>query len=403
MTDSIRLDPFSRLFALGFKPNHVNESRLPNGSQIQPTANKGHGSAMSAPKQQPENQVAGSKFEHWVVPNDQATIQSISALIYPLFSIDAKIAERCSIRMAGCTIEEWPILELASTSLNDGPDPASHFISERGQMDAATVQTLRLLDSVRLEREPDWFRSPSRREQLDQLVKSVIANPDERSNDERTRVIWCQHVDGKLHIELDKTVREIKFSGWSSQFSNGRSVCPPFLCQASGKSGYRLTADDEGDLTVPAALQTCASSGQELIQTKMSRCAVSDQWVEDSLLWTCPSSGDRIVESLASACEQCGQAFSPASNDGTLCHVCEKMSTKSGAFPEFVNQAVDSIPELASVKKWKWGSCEEYSVAIGHKLWSRFLVVWKHSINKPIRICQANRFGKTWRRIDVSE
>ena len=194
------------------------------------------------------------RFTHSVVHEDDASIQSVSELIYPLFSLEPESEGKVSIRMAGCSIEEVPIIGAEYT-----PDLAIRddvrkqiFVCDHGELEAEVIEALELQDVEERDSDPDWLKSPSRRDQLSLLASQVLEehsqflrpsnSGDNAENPEfQLRVVWAKRIDGKLLIESDSDSATIKFTGWAKTFTNGRAVCPPFLCTESGKSSYRIS------------------------------------------------------------------------------------------------------------------------------------------------------------------
>ena len=349
----------------------------------------------------------GGAFEHFTVPNDEISVKSVAELIYPLFSIDPPIADRCSLRMAGCTIEPRPILAIEYTpemAIRSAVKKRLYF-GETGELPDETSTSLELASAAPCESIPPWFKSAGYVDRLQQLVVDASESLGQNlgrleTGAQRLRVIWCKQVEGKLQIELGTDTRLIKFAGWAKQFTNGHEICPPFFCPESGKSSYRITADDEGTLTVPAALATCQVSGRRLLETRVSRCSVSDQWVDDRLLWTCPSSGCRLIESMACPCTQCKSLAAPQSTSNGKCLVCASLIRTAKDTP--VISELCARYELARrAIRWKTATCDDYAVATCRVGWSCYLFTVAMETMELVQVGKANLFGRQWQSIPI--
>lgn len=348
---------------------------------------------MSNAQQNSDDNTRGSglaALPHAIINDEHLTIQSISEVIYPLFDIEGG-----TLKMAGCSIEESPILRI-DTSLSATP----LFFAETGTLDCDLAKSLKLDCATAIENEPEWLKSPNKRDQLDTLLSAARSFVvEENIEPRRLSVVWCKHVDGKLAIEIGNETRFVKFSGWLQRLVDGLEKCPPYFCELTGKSSYSISTDDDGTISVAAAIGTCDISGKRLVETKMGTCSATGRLVDLEKLWACPITHELLLEEEAVRCNSCNQKVSPAAVAKGRCQVCRQVVAADESDPA-VDLVISKHDRLKYVRNFKTASCLGFTVVVCRLKMTRYLFVIDNDRNDIVECRKSSLFGLSWNSIN---
>ena len=215
-------------------------------------------------------------------------------------------------------------------------------------------------------------------------------------------VVWCKRAVGRLSVEIGDESATIPFSGWARELAVGRTVPPPFRCPRTGRESYRITAAEEGQLTVPEAIKQCAASGRRVIETELETCAASGRQYLPEYLQPCEATGKLVAKQRLVRCGGCGQRVSPKAMNGDRCESCDRLGDRPATTAE-VDQLWQRFPGLKKWRSWQHASSSSSELWRGYAWLKSILVRLDRETQRPSFVALANRMGKQVQEIDPSE
>lgn len=335
---------------------------------------------------------ADVEFQH-AVPREQ--YNRVSALTEHLFQ--PYTVEGGSIRLAGCSLEDQPILRFAyEKPLGEASteDAELRFVTPDGEP-VPDEMVAWIADSVPISGKPPAL-SAATVERWKALGTQWADSPDRGTGKLLTAtVIWCKYAQGKLSFEFGSTSSELPFHGWSRDFATGAVIPPPFRCPITKKESYHVVLSDDGKVTVPAALAHCSESGQRVVDDSLETCPVSGRRALPEFFVDCPVTSERVLRSALARCTACRQLVSPNAIEDGRCEVCRSLQTVPADDPRVV-AACQQFPKLSATKHWRIGESGAATVMIARQLLRKTLLVFAKSDGELLHHAVAPRWSNHW-------
>lgn len=308
--------------------------------------------------------------------------------------LDAYTVEGGRAHLAGCTLDEVPVVRLTWATSKQEPERAYVIFGQAnpdGRMvDAELFDKLQLGDVVPAERPVSV--SPN---EVDRLVEAATrcagrAADDGRGEPDSVAVIWCKYARVKIQLAIGLATAEVSLAGWA------RTLEPqPYTCPITNTESFSVAATSDGRIVPADQLEICQQSGRKVPRCELTRCTATGKLVAQDLTTRCPVSGEAVLESAMVACPTCRQQVSPRALSGTHCAACSRTSTVKKTDPRMI-KILARYPGLAN---WNWLRLAEtddvFIVIAAGLLDQRLLVVDKQTLDVR-RFARGTRLSPTW-------
>ncbi len=308
--------------------------------------------------------------------------------------LDAYTVEGGRAHLAGCTLDEVPVVRL--TWATSGHDPEHTYVifgqaNSGGRMvDAELFEKLQLDDVVPAERPVSV--SPGEVDRLVEAATRCAGGPaaENRGEPDAVAIIWCKYARVKVQLSIGVATADVTFAGWA------RTLEPqPFVCPITDTKSFTVAATSDGRIVPADQLEVCQQSGRQVPRCELVRCAATGKLVAQDLTARCPVSGEIVLESEMAVCPTCRQKVNPRALSGNRCAACSRTSTVKASDPRMV-KILARYPGLAN---WNWlrlaESDEVFIVIAAGLLDQRLLVVDKQTLNVQ-RFARGTRLSPTW-------
>ena len=212
-------------------------------------------------------------------------------------------------------------------------------------------------------------------------------------------VIAVKWAAGKLEFVIDDATASVDFEDWAVGFRDEWRTPPPFVCPATGLSGYELERTDDGEITVPDAIETCTISGRRLLKTHIGVSAVSGKRAAYDLLVRCPVSKEWLLDEELVTCTMCHQRVSPLVVVRGRCRACRTLE-RVPADEHRVVMITEEWSFWRRDRRWLLSETDAAYIAVCRRLWEDWLLV----LDKPSltlrRIARRRRFSRKWLDVD---
>ena len=261
------------------------------------------------------------------------------------------------MQLGGCQLEDRPIVKYMYRLENEGGDDSLVYRlvhPHGGPVEAELIEALELHDIEPYPTQQRMLNGDQRALLLEEGAQqsSEIESGSQTASLAGVTVVWCKYAIGKLTFFIGESEAEISYEGWARLLAEGRQQPPPFKCDESSLESYQLAATDEGEITTPEAIATCAGSGKRGLAVKMEPSELSGKLALPDALVRCPVSDQRVLESELVTCPMCGQAVAPNALRGQRCKACRKLETVSKDDPRMA-RALGQYPGLDHWRRWK--------------------------------------------------
>lgn len=308
--------------------------------------------------------------------------------------LDAYQVEGGTAHLAGCTLDEVPVVRLTWEPADEPPQNVYVIFGQaniNGKIaDAELMQTLQLDDVA--DAECPVSVSPK---EVDRLVRAATAcashsNSAKRDAPDAASVIWCKYARVNIQFSIGAATAHTSFAGWA------RTLEPqPYSCPITETKSFAVAATSDGRIVPAEELESCQQSSRRLPRCELVRCAATEKMVARDLTVRCPASGKVVLESALVECPTCRQRVGPGAMSGRRCAACSRTSTVQKNDPRIV-RIFARYPQLAN---WNWLRMSEsdavYIVIAAGLLERRLLVVDKESLD-TLRHARGNRLSSAW-------
>jgi hypothetical protein len=308
--------------------------------------------------------------------------------------LDAYQVEGGGAHLAGCTLDEIPVVRLTWATAEQELEGAYVIFgqanSDGRMVDAELFEKLHLADVVPAERPVSV--SPS---EVDRLVEAAIrcaggSVDDKRGEPDSIAVIWCKYARVKVQLSIGNATADVTFAGWA------RTLEPqPYACPITETKSFSVAATTDGRIVPADQLEVCQQSGRKVPRCELVQCAATGKLVAQDLTARCPVSGKVVVEAELVVCPTCGQKVSPHALSGNRCAACSRTSTVKTTDPRMA-KIIARYPRLAN---WTWlrlaETDEVFIVIAAGLLDQRLLVVDKTTLDVR-RFARGSRLSPTW-------
>lgn len=302
-----------------------------------------------------------------------------------------------NMHLAGCTLEERPILRLSLWTPHSDSRRLIHcYLTPEGER-LSEEQILRLgLDQLTVRREPPRI-VPEELRIWRQQAEAICLGDAGSSEVEiiSTAVVWCKHADGKVAFEIGNGRGEVGFSAWAKPLVDGVDKPTPFYCPATDRSSYRLAATEDGRISVEEGIATCEATRQRVLETELDTCSATGKRVCRSLLTVCPVTRSRVQKGELLSCSMCQQQVSPTAIKEGRCQACRNLQQVSKDDP-LLARILGEHPKLDRRGRWRIAETERVYIVTASALWRRLLLVIDKESLDLIRIAECNRLARRW-------
>lgn len=299
-------------------------------------------------------------------------------------------------RLAGCTIEDRPILRVSY--LDNDSLLHLHFLADGRPVDDELADHLKLDHVLPHERQREWGTIDDVVYRWIESARSQIDRDDFLS----ASMVWCKYAIGKVELSVEESSVQVGFEGWSTLLADGTLVAPPYTCPDTGIDSYHLGVDDEGHLTGVEALARCADTGQCLLTTRMTTCPDTKITALDQFFEACAVTGERVHHSAISDCSVCRQDVRINQLYHQMCPTCRGLKTVRKVDPT-IARILGEYPQLDRWKKWRLSEGNKCCVLVGSRLFQRVLLVMDREDLQIKRAARGSRFGRTWTDVEFDE
>ena len=336
------------------------------------------------------------------IPVDQpSSVHAFSGKLFTAYKV-----ENGSVHLAGCTLEERPMLRVTyRVSDRNGGDSSQlvhHYLDAGGEPVDQTQRKLLGLDQI----EPGRGRTTQLDdEQHSRLMATARVHADSLENGHALllcAVIWCKHAEGKLRFTIGEVAAELPFSGWASALADGSQPPPPFVCPASGLKSYDLTATDDGRIVARNAITVCEATGRRGVAEDLTVCAATGKKVLADLCCVCPVSSVTLLKTELVTCPTCRQQVSPTSRKGDGCAGCRSTAAVNRDDHRMA-RVFGEHPGLERWRRWRIVETSQAYVLVATSFTQRLLVVVDKATLDPQHLATAGRFLSTWTEVSESQ
>jgi hypothetical protein len=330
------------------------------------------------------------RVAHATLVDQPARVAELSALLLSRYEVVGG-----AIRVGGCSIDDEPIFQI-----NEPNAAGSSYCDRAGlEIDLDQVRTLGLDSPQPLVELPRNIR-PSEFEQAwnDANAGMRIHNKWQPSA-AIVAVIWCKRAVGKLNIVIGDQDQQIQFQGWTKQILNGTAPLPPFVCPATGLSGFKIVADDRGQISVPEAIKECSVTQQHLVRSHLIESTLSGKFAVPEFCQQCAVSGDWLLATEIVACPRCEQPISPKHAHRRSCDGCHRIPLAS---PNLLQKYSDCLHEvLPSAGNEKIFLRESFSrlYLLDSSLFKMRLQVFDRATQRTLVRKEASRWWGGWKKL----
>lgn len=215
---------------------------------------------------------------------------------------------------------------------------------------------------------------------------------------EACSVVWCKRAIGRIRIEIGEESATIPFSGWARELGVGQTVPPPFQCSRTGRESYRITAAEDGQLTVPEAIKQCAASGFRVMETELLTCSATGRQCLPEYMGVCEATGKQVWKDQLIRCTGCGQHVSPKAMSGARCETCRQLGSQPAATSE-IEKLFQRFPGLRKWKGWQHSRSDSSELWRGYAWLKSITLRLDRESSRPRSVFIANRMGKNLQEI----
>lgn len=224
---------------------------------------------------------------------------------------------------------------------------------------------------------------------------SPLGRSGERDTGNFVTVIWCTHVEGKIEFDFPGATDTLAFSEWAKPLADGSVLPPPFRCKHTGQTAFEIAATDDGRVTIPGLIGTCAVTGRHILARDLRTCSVTRQQVAADQLVLCPVSGDELLPAELVECQTCRQAVSPNCLRRNRCQACNSLRPIRKDDPR-MGRLLGEHPQLDRWRRWRMAETSTVYVLIATSLYRRLLLVVDKDSLEVQRVAVGSRFTSRW-------
>ncbi len=314
---------------------------------------------------------------------------------------DAYEVEGGSAHIAGCTLEDRPFLLL--TLLRRAPDcppqiTTAYFAADGKPLSSDRINQLGL-DTLAPLGEPRPKIPASQIKLLTAAGKRALAaHPDhELDHPIAATILWAKYVTGRLQFTIGEASAILRFEGWARTLDP-----PPFVCQHSRLSTYRVAATDDGRIVAAEAIEVCEHSGRRTIGSELTTCCVTGKRVLKEFVAVCPALGKPALIEEFIRCPRCRQEVCQAAIEGPGCRGCMSLQRVDRDDPRMV-WLLGEFPQLDRFRHFELSETAQVYILQTRGWWKKLLLVLDRESLEVRHAATQGRFGKEWLPIDDAE
>lgn len=336
---------------------------------------------------------SGARVTHAAPRQRPLGIHEVARRLLAAYEVDGG-----SVHLAGCTLEDRPLLRLSIRV--QAPEGQRASLQHLFVMPDGSVASDELVSDLQLHSLEPYPGRPPELETTDverwvvvgELhVRHAHAAPFELI---ATTIVWCSHAAGKLAFSIGQQTAEIPFEGWAQTLVSGQIAAPIYTCPLSGVQSYHLAATDDGRITAAEAVETCAVSQQRVLSTELEACGLTGVRMLSRFLATCPVTGLRIQQSHLIPCATCRQPASPKALRRKVCLACRSLQSIRKDDPRMA-RILGEYQKLDRWRSWKMAETSAAYVLTATTLMrSLLLVLDKETLQPRFSATGSRAFGQ---------
>ena len=336
-------------------------------------------------------------WAHAVPAVQPASVHRLALMMFSAYQV-----EQGAVSLAGCTLEDRPIIRFTFRNLGQSSSNgmAHVYLDAKGKLlDFSQVAVLGLDDVVPLRR-----RVPKLVDSQSQQMLAFADMQPEYAGEQwellAKTLVWCKYASGKLALDIAGARAEIPFSGWAKPYAEGATKPPPYLCPVSGLKTYCVAATDRGKIVAQDAIVSCDQSGQKVVDEQLLTCPVTGRRALEDFFSVCPASGERVLTAAMAPCTMCQQRVSPRALKHQSCVACRSLRHVRKEDPRMA-RLLDEYPVLDGWRRWKMYETSRVYILTAAGFVERLLVVIDKQSLEAYRVATSSRFASGW--ADVSD
>ena len=303
--------------------------------------------------------------------------------------------------IAGCTLED-PAISVA-TLLRRSPDRPPQITTAYFAADGKPLSSDRInqlgLDTLAPLGEPRPKIPASQIKLLTAAGKRALAaHPDhELDHPIAATILWVKYVTGRRQFTIGEASAILRFEGWARTLDP-----PPFVCQHSRLSTYRVAATDDGRIVAAEAIEVCEHSGRRTIGSELTTCCVTGKRVLKEFVAVCPALGKPALIEEFIRCPRCRQEVCQAAIEGPGCRGCMSLQRVDRDDPRMV-WLLGEFPQLDRFRHFELSETAQVYILQTRGWWKKLLLVLDRESLEVRHAATQGRFGKEWLPIDDAE
>ncbi|QDU95029.1 hypothetical protein [Lignipirellula cremea] len=301
-----------------------------------------------------------------------------------------------SARVVECRLSDRPVLRLSVRSAGEkSPDPVvrhRYFDASGQELSAELLQTLAM--------EPLAPRVKRSSRLTDQKLQAVIDQACETgglSQDEvlAAVVIWCKWAEGHITFRIKGMEAQHPFSNWAQVLVRDAKAVEPFHCAEASQSSYRISASDDGRITVVEALDVCQASQRRVLAGELEQCTASGQKMLPEFLQTCPACGEKAYRKSISVCRHTQLECCPRCMPGGHADPYEKLHLAFEHHPR-LQQLMESHGPFEGWDSWRVGEGAAVSVFTAQQKRNQLLLVVDNNDSRIRHAATRTPWQRVW-------
>ena len=323
------------------------------------------------------------------------SVHDISPRLFDAYTVDGG-----GIHLAGCTLEDRPVLRLTYW-LKAANDLAHAYVRPDGTQVPAEQEVSLGLHALNDYPAPNGKLAD---EDVQIWCKAAEDLADRTISGEKEliaiAIVWCKYAGGKLAFRIGSNVVESLFEGWAIELQSQHQKPAPYHCGLTGLTSYDLAATADGRISVAEAIETCSQSEERVLTTDLTTCAVTGRRALTRYFVCCPVSGDMLLSSESVPCGNCGQTVSPNSLKRKSCRACHELKQTSKDDPRMA-RVLGEYPKLDAWGRWRTSEGYQTYILTAGTLARQLLLILDKDSLRVERMATCPRFFGRW--VELSE
>ncbi|MEO1498400.1 MAG: hypothetical protein AAFV43_14745 [Planctomycetota bacterium] len=329
-------------------------------------------------------------------PAEQPTaVHHIAQRLLDAYTLDGGV-----VHVAGCRLEDRPIVRLTQLDADTGSEPAlqhTYYDAVGKPLDPAWIAAVGADRLAPLPHSASKIEHRIDPEMIDRArAADAASNTGPDASEAVATVLWVKHAAGVLRFDFAEESIDTPFAGWASTVE-----APPVVCPTTGVETFHLATVEGGAICAADQIGACVKSGHRRPRGELTECSVTGGLAEPEWLAECSLTKQPVLKEHLVTCPRCGERVAPSAMVGDVCSACAKPKRLPASDPR-VERVVAS---RTSLTRRRWVASETPSVLVLEATsWFRRRVVTVDRDTLDIKhAAEASRFSPVWRRLPIDE